>query len=350
MNRWTVVRTCRMRLTRASVFMAAVIGIVGLGACGNDDDTAAGADGKALEQVSFRFDVTASGYVSPFLLAAEKGWYADEGLEVEFGEGTGSITTIQVVASGKDTFGWADFGTLMGLVDKDAKVKAVSIIGQQSPLAIVSSTDAGITNPEDLEGRRLLWNPRGASSPLFRALAEAEGIDMSDIDLITASADANNATLLARDRVDAVVSWETFDLPAIRELGVDPEVLPFRDYGVDPMNVSIVASDSTIEEDPEVVRAFVAASRKGWAYAAKHPQEAIDVLLESYPNNTRSIATAQLEGQLELLHTERSEGKPLGWAAREDVEATQQVLLETKQLGTERPAGEYYTNEFIEKE
>jgi NitT/TauT family transport system substrate-binding protein len=322
-------------------------------ACGGSDDGATqasggGAQGKPLTDVSFRFDVTASGYVAPFVLAQKKGWYKEAGLNVEFGEGSGSGATIQLVNNGKDTFGWADFGTLMPLVEQGVKVKAISIIGQQSPVSVIARAGGPIKTIKDLEGHRLLLNPRGASAALFKAVVQAQHLDEGKIKLVNTSADVTNATLLARNRIDAFVGWETFELPAVKELKVDPLVLPFRDNGVDPMNVSILASQSTIEKDPDTARAFVSASLKGWDYAAQHVDEAISALTDAYPTVKETIAREQLSAQLKLLHTPNSEGKPIGWAAPEDVENTQQTLFDTKLLKSKRDVSEYYTDQFVD--
>lgn len=334
---------------RGAVCAVALALTAGLAACGGSDDGGgAGAQGgDDLKEVSFRFDVTASGYVAPFVLAQKKGWYKQEGLTVKFGEGSGSNATIQLVANGKDTFGWADFGTLLPLVAQGADAKAVAIVGQQSPVGVITRADGPIHTLHDLEGRRLLLNPRGASASLFKAVVEAQHLDESKIDMVNTSADVTNATLLARNKVDAFVGWETFELPAVEELDIEPRVLPFRDAGVDPMNVSIIASNSTIEDDPDTVRGFVQASLKGWEYTIQHPKEAVDALIEDYPNVKESIATTQLETQFKLLHTPASKGKPIGWAAPSDVAATQQVLIDTKLLDAKKDPSTYYTDEFI---
>jgi NitT/TauT family transport system substrate-binding protein len=338
--------------SKVAVCCVVAAGAVGVGAgCGGSEksaDAGGAAGGGAQEkEVSFRFDVTASGYVAPFLLADEKGWYRDAGLKVTFGEGSGSSATIQLVANGKDTFGWSDFGTMMGLVGEGAPVKAVAIVGQQSPVGIIGMADGPIQSPQDLEGHRLLVNPRGASGQLFKAVAEAQNLDVDKIQLVNTTADVSNATLLARKRVDAFVGWETFELPAVKELKIDPLVLPFRDFGVNPMNVSIVASNDTIANDPDTVKAFVTASMKAWEYTIDNPDEALDVLVARYPNIKRSIAAGQLAAQIPLLHTPRSEGKSVGWAATEDVAETQQVLLDTKLLTEKKDPADYYTSEFV---
>lgn len=344
-------RSSKCRFARAGVGIALLISATGLVACGGDSEqsstSGASEQAKPLKEVSFRFDVTASGYVAPFVLAKEKGWYEEAGLDVSFGEGSGSGATIQLVDNGKDTFGWADFGTLMTLVAQGVNVKAVSIVGQLSPVAVIARAGGPVKSIKDLEGRRLLLNPRGASAALFKAVVEAQQLDESKIDRVNTSADVTNATLLARNRIDAFVGWETFELPAVRELGVDPLVLPFRDAGVNPMNVAIMAGGKTIEEDPDTVRAFVQTSLKGWQYAAEHPDEAITALADEYPQVNADIAKQQLEAQMELLHTPASEGKPIGWAAAEDVERTQQTLLDTKLLTEKRDVADYYTDQFV---
>jgi NitT/TauT family transport system substrate-binding protein len=345
-------RSSKCRFARAgSAGIALLISATALVACGSDSEkssaTGTSAKAKPMKDVSFRFDVTASGYVAPFVLAKEKGWYEEAGLNVKFGEGSGSGATIQLVDNGKDTFGWADFGTMMTLVAQGVKVKAVSIVGQQSPVSVIARADGPVKTIKDLEGRRLLLNPRGASAALFKAVVQTQQLDENKIDRVNTSADVTNATLLARKRIDAFVGWETFELPAVKELGVDPLVLPFREAGVNPMNVAIIAGNSTIEDDPDTVKAFVQASLKGWAYAAEHSDEAVASLADEYPQVNAEIAKQQLDEQLKLLHTPSSEGKPIGWAAPQDVEQTQQTLLDTKLLSEKRDAADYYTDQFV---
>lgn len=300
-----------------------------------------------LKDVSFRFDVTASGYDAPFVLAAKKGWYAARGLHVNFGEGSGSSSTVQLVANGQDTFGWVDFGTMATLVDQGAQVRAVSVIGQQSPVGVITLADSPIHTLKDLYGKRLLVNPRGASAPLLQATFTKQGLDESQVTIVNTSADVTNDQLLAQHRVDAFVGWQTFELPGLSEIGVAGRILPFRSFGVNVLNTCIIASNSTIANDRTTVRSFVQASLKGWAYAAKHPAEAVKALAAAYPNVNENIALGQLKAQVKLLHTANSKNKPIGWTSPRDVAATQQTLLDTKLIKTKRGIVNYFDDEFI---
>lgn len=338
--------------SRVAVCVAVVSAAAGIAACGgsgggNGGAGASSGNGKSLKQVSFMYDVTASGYDAPFLLADEKGWYADEGLKVKFSEGTGSTTTVQLVANGRNTFGLADFGSMTTLLDQGAKVKGVMVIGQESPVGVIALANGPIHTMANLYGHKLLLNPRGASAPLFKATMAKLGLDQSKINTVNTTADVTNDTLLARHRVDAFVGWETFELPGLKAIGQQGRVLPFRDAGVNVLNIAVVASDSTIQNDPQTVKGFVTASLKGWNYAAQHPSEAVDVLVKRYPNVKPDIAMGQLQQQLKLLHTSNSKGKPIGWASPKDVASTQDILLETHLIKTRRNPSAYYTDQFI---
>lgn len=300
-----------------------------------------------LKEVSFRFDVTASGYVAPFLLAEEKGYYEEEGLTVNFGEGSGSSTTISVVAEGQDDFGWADFGTMTKLQAEGADVKAVAIVGQQSPLAVITNTESGITEPSDLEGKTIGQNPGGATAAIWEAFVAASGIDQSKIRLVAAK-ENSHAQLLKRGRTAGFTGWITFESPAVEELEMEPVELLWSDYGVNVMNVSIVTRNELLENDPETVCGFVRGSLRAYEEAKANPDEAIQVLLDKYQNVNEEIARKQLEKQLTLTHTENTEGEPLGFVAEEDVVKTQDILAEFAGLTDKVDPSELFTNECIE--
>jgi NitT/TauT family transport system substrate-binding protein len=338
------VSTVSRRAVIATIFATIALSLLAVGA--SAASPAKHQKGQ-LKEVSFRFDVTASGYDAPFLLAAKKGWYAAKGLHVNFGEGNGSSSTVQLVNNGQDTFGWADFGTMSILVDQGAQVRAVSVIGQQSPVGVITLADSPVHTLKDLYGKRLLVNPRGASAPLLRATFTKQGLDLSQVSIVNTSADVTNDQLLAQHRVDAFVGWQTFELPGLPEVGVVGRIMPFRTFGVNVLNVCIVAASSTIANDRTTVRSFVQASLKGWEYAAKHPAEAVKVLTDAYPNVKANVALGQLTAQVKLFHTANSKNKPIGWTSPKDVTATQQTLFDTGLIKTKRAVVNYFDDEFI---
>src|SRR5690606_23950895 len=112
-----------------------------------------------------------------------------EGIELEILDGRGSGTTVQAVAAGSATFGYADFGTMAKAVSQGARLKAVGVVIQRTPLALIGFAEKNIRTPQDLKGRTLITTPGDASSQIFPIFLSSNGL--TDADFTTLSGDAN---------------------------------------------------------------------------------------------------------------------------------------------------------------
>jgi len=307
------------------------------------DGKPASAD-KPLKNLSFRFDVTAQGYVAPFVLAQSKGWYQEEGIKVTFGEGTGSSQTVAGIAAGNDDFGWADFGTMVKIQSKGASVKAFAVVGQVNPMATVSLANSGIRRPADLEGLTIGANATGSTAELWPAFAKASGIDMAKVQFVTAGS-ATQPQLLKVGRVKAINTWATLGPPALEKLGEKTNVILWSDHGVKLLNTSVIARPSIMQKDAAAACGFIRASMRAWQYSVDHPDEAVAALVNAFPNVNPAVALSQLKAQLKLLHTPASAGHPIGWVAEADVVASQDLLKKYAGLKKIAPASDLYTNE-----
>src|SRR5262249_26460269 len=139
----------------------------------------------APEKASFRLDLVASGYHAPLVLAMARGYYADQGLDLEIGDGRGSTTTVRVVGAGTDTFGMASQATMALAVAEGVPVRAIAGIIQKMPEGIISIQEAGISTPKDLEGRTMAYTPGSSGELLFPAFAAATGIDAARVNQVT---------------------------------------------------------------------------------------------------------------------------------------------------------------------
>lgn len=328
--------------------LLAAIGLVTLVAC-SESETPSGPTGsdEEVREVSFRFDVSAAGYDAPFVLAEEQGWYADEGLTVTFGEGTGSDVTGPLVAEGEDEFGLVDFATAVQLISQGMPdIVAVATISPRIPLAILTLEESGIEEPADLEGRTVVMGSGDVG--LWQAFTEATGIDESAVEIVNVD-EGSQAQVLMEGTVDGLLGYVTFQLPQIEELGGELNPLNYADYGVNVMSSSIFASEEYLESDRETVCGFVRGSMRGWEAAMEDPTAAIDALVDMFPNVSRSIMTAQLENSFELLFTESNEEQTLGWIAEEDVTETIETLTEFGDLESAPEPSALYTNECLEE-
>jgi len=311
------------RATAAGLVTAAVaLSALGPAACGGDSaEEEAAAEGR--EAVSVRLNVDATGTHAPFLLAKKNGWYAEEGLEVKFGEGNGSDSTVALIDDGRDDIGIAGFDAVAVLRAEGAAVKVVGGWEQRSPLAIVTAENSRITQPDGLEGARVVMDQ--GDVPLFEAYAARAGIDADEVDTVTMTESAQSAALAA-GRIDGILGWTTYHAPQVAKLTGGVETILWSDSDFELMNLGIIASDEMLANRQDTVCGFVRASFRGLEAARKDPASAVQALVEEFPNLDPEIAEGQLRNLFDLLATDDTEGKPLGWVAEADVAEAIEIL------------------------
>ena len=137
-------------------------------------------------EVNFITDFGFYGRQSYFYVAYDKGYYKEEGIELNFLRGQGSIDAIKKVASGAAKIGFADAGALVWRAAMTASPLSSSRSSMQPPHAIFALADSGIKMPKDLEGKTIADSAFSAIPLIFNAYAQAAGIDATKVKWITA--------------------------------------------------------------------------------------------------------------------------------------------------------------------
>jgi NitT/TauT family transport system substrate-binding protein len=326
---------------------------VAAGACGADGGAGGGSGsgsggGQGREEVSLRLDFALTGYHPGFFLAKEKGYYAEQGLDVDIQRGTGSGDTIKLVGAGRSTFGFASQTVMALAVGKDqVPVKAIAGVIQKVPDAIFSRADANIRTPKDLEGKTWGATANSSGEQAFPAFAKKTGIDAGKIRRVNVAVDAKLPAM-----VNGTIDWMTnFSFTKAAELdeqGVKYNMILYSDY-LTILGHGLLASTRTIEEKPDLVRKFVAASMRGLQEALDDPKAAVAAMVKAHPelSDKSALLEKQLSGMADFVHTDNSEGKPLGWQAPQDWDATVAFLKEYLGLGDVN-AADLYTNDFVQ--
>ena len=159
---------------------------------------------QAADQASLLLNWYLGGLHTPFYLGVERGYYAEEGIELTINEGRGSGRAVQVVAAKGDTFGMADAGSLMLGAAQGAPIKAVMSLLNTSGFGIISLKETGIASVKDLEGKTLAVSPGDALTQLFPAVVAANDLDADTIELVFMDPPAKPVAVMEK-RTDALL-------------------------------------------------------------------------------------------------------------------------------------------------
>ncbi|MBF5056141.1 ABC transporter substrate-binding protein [Alcanivorax sp. 521-1] len=231
------------------------------------------------EEITFVTDFGINGRHAYFFVADKKGFYQEQGLTVDIVRGQGSSDAIKKVANNNAQLGFADAGSLVLARGNDrVPVKMVAVVYARPPHAIYALEGSGIEKPADLEGRKVADSAYSAIPALFGAYAEAAGIDQDAVSWVVADGGAL-PSLLSTGRADAIGQFVVGE--PLLEKAVAPGKLvrlAYEDAGLSYYGNGLIASESLIDQDPELIQRFVTATLKGMAYAFAHPEEAGEIL------------------------------------------------------------------------
>ncbi len=212
-----------------------------------------------------------------YYAAIEQGYYREAGLDVVIHPGSPGVTPVAEVLTGRAHYGVANSELLLQRLRGQPLVALASIF-QHSSSILLSRKERCATTPHDLIGRKVMLMDRQVDAD-FLAMFKNEGIADSAIELLPSSYQIND---LAEGKVDAFNAYRTNEPFYLTQQGIGYCVLDPRNYGVDFYSDILFTSEEELRQHPERVRAFTAASLKGWRYAMQHPEEIITLLRHKY--------------------------------------------------------------------
>jgi NitT/TauT family transport system substrate-binding protein len=263
-------------------------------------------DGRAADEkrqpiaIQLSFDRPINAGVAPFVLAATEGLFGSEGLTVTTDIANGSPEAIARVAAGASEFALVDINVLIRFRDKEgaAPVKAVFVLFNKSPYAIVARKSRGIHALSDIEGKTLGVADGDFSIWFWPALARQNGIKIASVKQNRMSA-AVREPMLSAGQVDAVTGFSYLSAVNLRDRGVpadDLAVLRFADYGCEAYGFAVIVNPAFTAKRPEAVRGFLRAVIAGTNLAIRDPGRAVDEILTRMDDGSREL-------ELERLHT-----------------------------------------------
>ena len=248
--------------------------------------------------VRFSFDRPINAVAAPFVLAATDGLFSAEGLVVTTDIANGSPEAIARVAAGTSDFALVDINALIRFRGSPnaPPVKAVFILFNQSPYAIVARKSRGIRALSDIEGKTLGVAEGDLSIRLWPALARQNAIKAASVKQDSIGA-AVREPMLSAGQVDAVSGFSYLSAVDLRDRGVpagDLAVLRYADYGCEAYGFAVIVNPAFAANRPEAVKGFLRAAIAGTHLTIKEPGRAADDVASQMDDGSRELELARL--------------------------------------------------------
>jgi NitT/TauT family transport system substrate-binding protein len=307
-------------------------------------NTAQPAAMSPTQRVAVRLPV---GYIpnvqfAPLYVGLEKGFFSQEGIDLslDYNMETDSVALVGA--------GQLQFATVSGeqvLLGRAQGLPVVYILAwyQQYPVGVAAPTNQNIHKPADLKGKKIgLPGLYGANYIGLRALLDAGGLKEEDVTL--ESVGYNQVETLISNRADAVSIYVANEPIQLKARGYDVDVMPVSDY-LQLVSNGFITNETTLKENPELVRKMVSAMLKSMEYTQANPDEAYDIC-KKYVEN---LAQADQAIQKQVLSTsiELWKGDRLGYSQPKAWENMQSILLKMGLLKQELDLSKAFTNDYL---
>jgi len=265
---------------------------VSLCACGKKKE-----DNKELTKITLCLDWTPNTNHTGFYVAVANGYYEEAGLDVSIVQPPENGATL-MCSAGQCEFAIDAQDTFAAVLDQDEDygVKAVATIMQHNTSGIISRAGDGIDSPKGLEGKTYSTWESPIEMAMIQYVMEQEGADFSKLNLIPNTI-TDEPAALAANQTDAI--WIFYGWGGINAEveGVPCDYFNFADYSadLDYYTPVIIGNEKFMSENPEITKAFLDATKKGYDYAVSNPKEAADMLIEG-------DTTGSLRGSEDLVY------------------------------------------------
>jgi NitT/TauT family transport system substrate-binding protein len=290
---------------------------------------------QAADPVTFQLDWLPGGDKAPIYVCVHRGICAEHGLDVTINGGRGSSEAITFLATGRSDIGTGGIEALMAAVARDqVPVKAVASVYTRAPHAFYTLKSSGIDTIEAVKGQRVVTSPFTSSNVFLPLVLAQMGMSEDDIELTRADPGALGPMLMT-GAADVMIAWMT-DVTRYTnqatEAGHELNIMPWSTGGLDLYGLVLIASDSFMEERPEVAQRFVDAYRESVRFTYENPELAAESVVAMVPELQMENVVGSVRDMLVLAFNEVTEADGQGALTPERLVQTWEWVSQAQEL------------------
>ena len=301
---------------------------------------------QAADKVKLRLDWVYGAEHAPIFLAKEKGYFAQEGIDVELLPGEGSSVTVKLVGNGDADFGYASADQALIAAARGLPVVSTAVVLQQNPTALIFRRSQNIRDPKtDLYGKVIGVQLKSVTGRQWEALKKILNLDPTKLKEVPA--DGALVPLIASNRIDVAVGFYFNDALKLRATGEDVDWILLEKLGLKMYSTSLLTNAKLVKDNPDLVRRFTRAFIRGWNESAKNPGEAMKAFLAANPGTDVKYAELKLPEVMKLTRSPEVEKNGIGYSTEAGWKGLQEALVSMGLMQTTVDVNTVFTNNFL---
>jgi len=296
---------------------------------------------NAADNIAVRLKWFNQAQFAGFYVAQEKGFYKEAGLDASIKPGGPDFPAIQMIVGGDEQFGVTSADQILVARSKGVPVVALAVLYRKSPFVLFSLKQSGVDTPEKFRSHKIGVKLGGNEELIYRAILKKTAVSNGELTELPVKFDM---TPLLTGQIDVWPGYVINEVITAREKGFDVNVIWPSSYGLNFYADTIFTTEKMIKEHPDVVKRFVAATLKGWNYAAAHPEEAAQLTVKTSDKLSYPHELAMMKESLALL---RPDAQPIGSMQAAPWEALHALLLQGGFIKTAVELDKAYTTRFL---
>lgn len=320
--------------------------LAGCGSSTNEEGAEeSGGGSEEMQDVSLMLDWYPNAVHSFLYVAEEKGYFKEEGINLDIQFPANATDPIGMAASDQVTMAITyQPDVIVARTEQNVGVKSVGTIVREPLNRVVSLAESNIKSPKDLEGKTVGYTGIPLNESIVKTMVEEDGGDPSKVELVDVGFELNS-TLISK-RADAVVgAYINHEVPLLEFEGYQTANFDLTKYGVPSFYELIaVTSDKTWEENPELIQAFWRAAEKGFADMKANPDEALDILMANQETENFPLEEAVEKESMAILLPLMEGEQGFGYQEEEPWQETADWMKETGLIQNDPVIDDLYVN------
>jgi ABC-type nitrate/sulfonate/bicarbonate transport system substrate-binding protein len=305
------------------------------------------AQAQTQTKVKMRLDWKGGAQHAPFYFGKQKGFYKDEGLDLDVISGSGSSDTIKQIGSKAVEFGLVDALVLLQGAQQRVPAKSIAAYYQRTPIVLISPKAKPITDPRQLlEGVKLGSKKGSATFQGLVALLSANGMQLEQIKLVDIGFGVQ--PLLVK-QVDALMGFSMNEPIEAESGGMPVTLMAISDYGVNTYGLTLAANPDFMQQKPDIVKAFTRATLRSVAETMKDPAGAVAAVAAAASEIDAKREAKVLDHTVPYWKSKETETGGFGWQTAERWQGTIDVARKLGLIETALKTEDVFVNTYLSK-